>query len=105
MEHALAQEEAWNDLLATVKSALECDYSVDASTCYLIKITKRSKPGREVILNFCGSELSIHYEEEGPRALPQPVGIEENGILLDVRNNSWMSQAQIVSQIRTYLAA
>lgn len=74
MEHALAQEKTWNDLLATVKSALECDYSVDVSTCYLIKITKRSKPGREVILNLCGSKLSIHYEEEGPRALPSQSG-------------------------------
>jgi len=105
MEHTQAQERAWSALCEAVAGEIKSDYALDGGIPHQLKISRRVKPVREVILNFAGEDLFIHYEEGGPQSLPQLVRVNEDGTLWELRSNSPVIMTQIASQIRTYLAA
>lgn len=104
MEHTWAQESAWTGLCETVKGEIKGDYTVDGRIPHQLKISRPLEPIREVILNFAGEDLFIHYEENGPRSLPRAVRVSEDGTLLELRSNSPISAGDIACQVRKHLA-
>jgi hypothetical protein len=105
MEHTQGQETAWGDLSESVFDELKDEYAVNGSVRHQITISRRSAPIREVILNFAGEDLFIHFEEGEPRSLPQPIRVNDDRTLWELQTGSPISKAQIITQIRTYLAA
>lgn len=105
MEHTPVQERVWGEICDAMDRELMADYAVDRGISHQVKVSRRSGPKRETILNFASEDLFIHYEEEGPRNLPLAVRIEEDGGLWELSSNSRISRMEIVSRIRAYLAA
>ena len=105
VEHTEGQERTFSGLSDEVDRKLGKDYVVDRGIPHVVKVSRRLEPNRETILNFAGEILFIHYEQGEPASLPQPVRVEEDGTLLEMRTNLPLSNEEIVSGIRKFLAA
>ncbi len=110
MEHTGSQEQTWRVLSETLKRELRLEYAVDEITSCCLKFSRSAQPTRAVILNFCGEDISINYEEARTNLLPKPsvgspVRVNEDGTLTELSDNSVVTMCQVASKIRSYLAA
>ena len=106
MEHTQAEERTRSNLQKSLQEIFQEEYPVDASTPHVLKVSRTDKPTRSVILNFSGADLFFHREESGQGGgAAQVIRLNQDGTPLELRSGAVISDKDIVSAIRSYLAA
>lgn len=106
MQHSPSQEKTWATLQKNLGDRLANEYQISSSTPHVLEVSRTLKPVRRAILNYAGTDVFFHREEgDQLKSAAEIIRVNQDGTLLELRTGPVVTESEIESAIRTYLAA
>ena len=75
--HSRSQENTWTELTNGLDGKFGSNYAVRRTGDHHLTISDLETPNREIVLNFAGTDLYVHYSDVG--SITVPIRVNEDG--------------------------